>query len=128
MTSRLKRMTSFNYHQEEKLIVDEICHLSVEAQAELLADNFSLVSNQYNELKNDDISVPDIEASTVPSFTPQSVLPYLSTIHVNKSNIKGDIPAKFIKMLSSFICKPFAHILNTMLKNGDWRVSIHLEA
>ena len=43
---KLKRITNFNQERSENVQVDEISHLSDEAQAEAIADSLSEISNQ----------------------------------------------------------------------------------
>ena len=49
--SKLKRMSSYDQLKSEEVEVEEIAHLSNQQQSELIADNFSLISNQYSPLK-----------------------------------------------------------------------------
>ena len=118
--SKLKRMTSYDQHLQDEIIVDEICQFSPKEQAEILACKFSSVSNQYDELQDNDIVLPHASTDSIPVFTPAKVYPYISTINTNKSNIPGDIPAKFIKMLALYISIPFSHILNSMFRRGEY--------
>ena len=48
--SKLKRMTSHDQLKSEKVIVENICHLSDKEQVEIIADSFSRVSNQYEPI------------------------------------------------------------------------------
>ena len=118
--SKLKRMTSYDKNSQDFLVVDEICHFDVQKQAEILADNFSSISNEYEELKDGDVILPSFDPLSLPIFTPEQVYPYLDKIKINKSSIIGDIPAKFIKMLSKQIAIPYSHILNTMFRKGEY--------
>ena len=113
-------MTSYDKNSQDFLVVDEICHFDVQKQAEILADNFSSISNEYEELKDGDVILPSFDPLSLPIFTPEQVYPYLDKIKINKSSIIGDIPAKFIKMLSKQIAIPYSHILNTMFRKGEY--------
>ena len=117
--SKLKRMTSYN-QQEDVINVDEISHYSDNFQADIIAEKFASISNEYDELNESDIQMPKVDPASVPFFTPAGVLPYLENLKTNKSSIPGDIPAKFIKLLASYISIPFSHIMNTMFKNGEF--------
>ena len=48
--SKLKRMTSHDQLKTEQVNVEEISHLSDQDQAEKIADSFSTISNQYDEI------------------------------------------------------------------------------
>ena len=46
--STLKKMTSHDQHKVEKIIIQDINHLSDEEQANKLADHFSEIPNSYD--------------------------------------------------------------------------------
>ena len=53
--SSLKRITSYDVHKKESVIVDEISHLQDKEQAEKIADIFEKVYQEYDPLKKEDI-------------------------------------------------------------------------
>ena len=55
--SSLKKMTSHDQHKVEKIIIQDINHLSDEEQANKLADHFSEIPNSYDQLKKEDIEI-----------------------------------------------------------------------
>lgn len=57
--SMLKKITRYDQHSEEKVIVEDIKDYSDAEQAEMIADNFSAVSQEYDKLGKDDIKVPE---------------------------------------------------------------------
>ena len=87
-------MTSYDQHLSSYIVVDEICHLTDQQQAGILADKFSSVSKEYSPLLTEDISVSHIQPEEIPIFTPQYVMPYLQKIKINKSNLQNDIAVK----------------------------------
>ena len=49
--SKLKRMTSFDDQKYEQVIIENISHLSNSAQAEIIANNFTEISNSYEPIQ-----------------------------------------------------------------------------
>ena len=125
--SKLKRMTNFNMERSDKVQVDEISHLPDQAQSEAIADSFSAISNEYESIKRDDISIPPFCQSSIPKFKPHEIRKYLQNIKTNKSTAPGDIPAKIIKEYPPFLCVPMSDIVNTGLKVGHWPKSYKRE-
>ena len=118
--SILKRISSYDQHKSDPVIVDSIKHLSSEEQAEQIADKFSKVSQEYEPLKDSDIQVPESEASDIPFFVPKQVQKHLQRIKTNKSVPPGDIPPKLIKQFAKQISFPLCHIINSSIKLGSW--------
>ena len=46
---------NFDQHKKEPTIVEEICHLPDDQQAEAIAEHLSSISNKYNPLNTEDI-------------------------------------------------------------------------
>ena len=118
--SKLKRLCSYDQHKSEPIIVETIKHLSIQEQAELIADKFSKVSQEYEPLNEKDIIVPEFESSSIPIFTPLDVQNNFLEIKTKKAFPPGDIPPKLIKELASELSKPFCEILNSSIKLGQW--------
>ena len=64
--SALKKMTSKD-QMSQQINIDEISHLPDQEQAEIIADKFSSIQNEYEQLKTDEINVPDYSENDVPS-------------------------------------------------------------
>ena len=56
--SKLKQISNFDQTKSEAIQVDEINPLSKHEQAERIAHSFSATSNEYTEIKEDDIDIP----------------------------------------------------------------------
>ena len=54
----LKKLTRFDQHQDGDLIVESIKDLPNTEQAELIADKFAAISQEYQRLEDNDIKVP----------------------------------------------------------------------
>ena len=51
----LKRLFSSDQAKVQEIVVEEINHLPKELQAERIADSFASISQEYEDLKNQDI-------------------------------------------------------------------------
>ena len=118
--SELKNLTSFDQHKAEEIIVESIKDLSASEQAELIADKFSEVANEYEILKTEDIAVPEFCDEEIPQFTEAEIQEVLSTMDTNKSNVNGDISVKVLKNLAKYFTEPVTNLLNASPKQGKW--------
>ena len=71
--SNIKRITSYDQQKSDKLIIDEISHLSYQEQVEIIADKFASIQNEYQPLQKEDISVPTFSSKDIPKFHPSQV-------------------------------------------------------
>ena len=118
--SKLKRISKFEQNKSENIQVDEISHMSNKDQAEAIADSFSAISNQYEEIQKENIKIPPFSKSDIPQLAPNQVIKYLRSIKTNKSTAPGDIPAKVIKEFAPYLCIPFSDVINSGLTAGHW--------
>ena len=102
----LKKLTSFDQHLSEEVIVEDIKHLSDIEQAEKIADKFSAVSQEYYKLEDGDVEIPQFEESEIPIIEEDEIREILEEINANKSNVTDDIPAKILKMFAKDLAKP----------------------
>ena len=118
--SCLKKITSYDQQKNEELIVDQINHLSDQQQAEVIAEKFASIQNEYDALKSEDISVPPFSESEIPQFHTAQVWFALSRLETNKATVPGDFPAKLIKEFAAYLADPFTDILNTSVRRGEY--------
>ena len=123
----LKKLTSFDQQVSDEVIVEAIKDLPNKEQAELIADKFAEVSQEYDRLKNEDIDVPEFSDSDVPEVTEDVVIEILAGMDTSKSNINGDIPAKILKHFAKQIGKPVTDVINTSIRQGCWPDIFKLE-
>ena len=117
--SWLKR--SSNYDKKSEYInIEEISHLSDIEQAEKIADHFTFIPNQFDELKSEDIILPAISPSEVPQFEPSRVWQLLTKVKTNKATVPGDFPPKLIKMFAAYLAEPLTDIINTSIRRGEY--------
>ena len=111
--SCLKRITSHDQQKREQPNVEEIRHLPEQVQAEMIADQFAKIQNEYEPLNKDDISVPPFEEKDIPQFLPAQVWFALTHINTNKATVPGDVPAKLIKHFVAYLAEPLTNIIYT---------------
>lgn len=118
--SMLKRITNFEQQQQKGMDfqIEEISHLTDKEQAEAIAKSFNAISQEYQEVKIEDIEIPDFPTERIPQLTPNIVQAYINKLKTNKSTVPGDIPAKILKEFSSIFCIPLTDIINSSLKTG----------
>ena len=116
----LKKITSANQHRDEKPIVQEISHLSDQEQAEVIAEQFARIQNEYKPLEKYDISVPPFTTQDVPVFQPAQVWFGLNKLHTNRATVPGDFPAKLCKTFAAYLAEPLTDIMNTSVRRGEY--------
>ena len=62
----LKKMTAHDQQRNEKVIIPDISHLSDIEQANKLAEHFSQIPNEYDQLKMEEIKIHPIEDKDIP--------------------------------------------------------------
>ena len=118
--SALKRISSYDQQKCEQPQVDEISHLDDLEQAEIIAEKFSKIQNEYQPLKTDDISVPRFEEKDIPQFHPSQVWFALSRLNTNKATVPGDFPATLIKQFAAYLAEPLTDIINSSISRGEY--------
>ena len=118
--SSLKRISSFDQHKAEPIYVDQISSLSDQEQAEVIADHFSSIPNEYDPLLKDDIEIPLFSEADIPQFHPSEVWLNLSRMRTNKSTVNGDLPARIIKIFAAYLTEPLTNIINSSLRRGEY--------
>ena len=116
----LKKITKYEKEKSEDIVVDTIKHLSDDEQAELIADKFAEVSQEYEELKDGDIEIPEYNDDEIPQFSEAEVREALKEMDAKKSSIKGDVPAQLFKHFGAELAKPVADVINSSIRQGIW--------
>ena len=118
--SCLKQITSYDQHRYQQPNVDEIRHKTDQEQAELIADQFAKIPNEYDSLNTKDSKAPRFDLKDVPKFQASKVWLALSELDTNKATIPGDFPAKLIKHFAEYLSEPLTDILNTSVSRGEY--------
>ena len=72
--SKIKRMSQTDPTKDQEVIVEEIEHLPIPAQAESIADNFAKIANMYEPLKKNEVDIPNNEdPRPVPLYEPYDI-------------------------------------------------------
>ena len=116
----LKKITNYEQDKLENLVVEDLKMFSDDEQAELIADKFSQISQEYDELKDDDIEIPEFGIDDIPQFAEHEVRDVLLDMDAKKSSIKGDVPAKLFKYFGVELAKPVTNVVNSLLRQGIW--------
>ena len=117
--SCLKRITAYD-QKGAQINIDEISHLSDQDQAEKIADKFTSIPNQFEELKSEDISIPPFMPDEIPQIEPSRVWLQLTQLKTNKATVAGDFPPKLTKMFAAYLAEPLADIINTSIRRGEY--------
>ena len=118
--SALKRITKFAPGHAENVIVDEIAHLPQEDQANIIAEKFASIQNEYSALKAGDIDIPEFSDSEIPQFAVSDVWQLLAKLPTNKATVPGDFPAKLIKLFAAYLAEPLSDVINTSVRRGEY--------
>ena len=119
--SKLKHMSSVDATKDEHIQVNELRDLPSSEQAELIADRFAEISNQYKPLKKDDIEMPKSDESKPPPlFEPFEIHSRISKMKKKSSTVQGDIHWRIIQEFSVELAAPLANIFNTCTLEGVW--------
>ena len=94
--------------------------MPAQSQAEIIADKFTEIPNEYQALKTEDIDIPYFSPEEVPQFEPARVWILLSQLKTNKATIKGDFPSKLTKMFAAYLAEPLTDIVNTSIRQGEY--------
>ena len=89
-------------------------------QAEIIAQKFSSIPNEYQPLKTDDILVPPFSKKDIPQFQPSQVWLLLTQLKTNKATVPGDFPAKLVKVFAAYLAEPLTDIFNTSVRRGEY--------
>ena len=118
--SILKRISNYDSEKHEDLKIEDINHLSDQEQAEAIAESINKISQEYTEVKVEEIDIPIIPPDTTPQFSPWEIKKYIDRVKTNKATIAGDIPAKVVKHCSAALCIPMTHMINHNIMSGLW--------
>ena len=83
----LKKLNSFDQLKAEEIIVEDIKDLNDKMQAELIAERFAEVSQEYDKIKKEDIVVPDFSVDDIPIVSVEEVKDAFAKMDAIKSNV-----------------------------------------
>ena len=115
--SKVKRMAGHNHEKPNKIMVDELVGLDDMQQAERIADHYSTISNQYEQVKIEDFAKYENEGN-LPCIEPLKVYHTINSMNKKAATIPGDMPMKLFAEFSVEIAFPVAHTIDACLKSG----------
>ena len=119
--SKVKRMSAIDPTKEDKVIVQELIGMPSSVQAELIADQFAAISNEYDPIMAEDIEIPNLASSKpCPLFEPYQIYHKIRKMKKKSSTVIGDIPWKIILEFSVEFCSPLSNIYNSATLGGVW--------
>ena len=115
--SKVKRMTGRNQEKPNKIMVDELVGLDDMQQAERIADHYSTISNQYEQVKTEDFAKYE-NVGNLPHIEPLKVYHTINSMNKKAATVPGDMPMKLFAEFSVEIAFPLAHTIDACLKSG----------
>ena len=125
--SKLKRMSGQDQDKQDNIMVEEMLGLTNMQQAEMIADHYSKISNQYEQVKSDDF-LQYQDTSKLPHIEPLKVYNIIKSMNKKAATVPGDIPIKLIAEFSVELAFPLAHFVNFCLKAGVYPNLFKLES
>ena len=98
----LKKISSYDQKFRE-MHVEEISEFSDQVQAELIADQFAKIQNEYRPLKSEDINFPPFSEKDITVFSAAQIWFALTKLNPNKSTVPRDFPAKLSKYFAAYL-------------------------
>ena len=116
--SKLKRMSGKESGRQQNILVDELSGYSDQEQANMIAEHYASISNQYDAITADDFPEYQDKEFCPPSIEPWKVNKIIQSLNKKAATILGDIPMKIISEFSVELSTPLAHIYNDCLLNS----------
>ena len=115
--SKLKRMSGQDSRQDN-ILVEELSGYSNQKQADMIAEHYSDISNQYQPINEDDFPQYLSRQFCPPVIEPWEVHKTIQSMNKKSATILGDVPIKIILEFSVELSTPLAHIFNSCLENA----------
>ena len=112
-------MSEVEKEKDSNICVEEISEHSNKVQAEMIADHYSQISNQYQPLTGDDFSNYSNGPGTLPPYvSAYKVNKVIKTMNRKSATVLDDIPMKLIYLFSYELSDPISHVTNACLLEG----------
>ena len=127
--SKVKRMSGQNDNHNQEICVEELIGMSNKEQAEAIAQHYSSISNQFEEVQKDKfLPYFDTFLDPPPKVEPLQVYKAIQRMNKKAATVPNDIPMKVIDEFSVEISFPLAHIINCCLSQGRYPDAWKLES
>ena len=119
--SKVKRMSGKTINSDQNLDIEEFKGKTDEEQAELIADFYAKVSNEYKPIEEEPIDKNLYETNeAVPHFTEEQIYERIMKMSSRKSTVRNDVPMQLIKEFSVELSTPLYHIFNFSMENAQY--------
>ena len=108
-------MCTYDRNKTDPVEVESIKHLSSKEQAHQIAGKISKISQEYDPLQSDDVTIPKFENSSKPKFQALQVKKKLKKLRVNNAVTPEDLPQKLVKYWCKPLSVPLCHLVNSFL-------------
>ena len=119
--SKVKLMSGKSENQKQYILVDELTGLNDIEQAECIAEHYSEISNQYEQVKKSDFPNfnPMVHGGCAPPHVePRKVYQVIQKMNKKAATAQNDVPMKLIAEFGVELAFPLSHMINFYMKNG----------
>jgi hypothetical protein len=112
-------MSGLEKDKPSDIIVEEISDHSNHDQAEMIADHYASISNQYEPLRKEDLPGDYSNHGKLPPYVaPFKVNKIIKSMNKKSATVLDDIPMRLIQTFSHDLSFPLSHIINCCLLEG----------
>ena len=116
--SKLKRMSGQSKNNDD-VNVSELDGIYDKLQAEIIADHYAEISNQYEPIKNEDFEeYIDLSKYAPITVEPEKIMKIIKKMNHKAATLDGDLPIRIIKEFSEELSLPIAHLVSSCLSVG----------
>ena len=118
--SKLKRMSGQNKDKGE-VNVAELDGIYDKLQAEIIADHYAQVSNEYEPIKTSDFEeYSDLSKFSPITLDPEKIMKIIKKMNHKAATLDGDLPIRIIKEFSVELSLPLAHLVSSCMSVGQY--------
>ena len=107
--------------------VENIKGLPDSEQAEIIAESFGKISNDYDPLDRSAIKLPNLKSEDYLQISTSEICEILKDMNTNKAVPKHDISTKIFKAFANQLCEPIAMLINDAIVSGHWPEFLKVE-
>ena len=115
--SKVKRMTGKDSERQEKICIDDLIGIDDQKQAEMIADHYSKISNQYSKICKEEFS-QYVNNGEGPFVEPIKVYNIIKSANKKAATVPGDLPMRLIAEFAVELSFPLANIINCCIESG----------
>ena len=116
--SKLKRMSGQDKN-DDAINVTELDGIYDKLQAEVIADHYAEVSNQFEPIQREDFKeYLDLTKFSPITVEPGKIMKIIEKINKKAATIEGDLPARIIHEFSEELSVPLSHLISSCLGGG----------